>query len=303
MAFGCPEVAMSKSKPTREDIIKAWKDVDAKSEQPVGADGVARAMGISPFWIWKLFAGKSLTDMKRQHGIRLSPQEQHQTDDELLSKLDRVVSNQRSIPGWNVLNQETGISESTWKKRLAGHKGSSKEDVYRRYEEWLRVRKAKSSNLGIVTRFLQGSHGIEKPPASGHLPTTRVRRTPTYQRTEGRVYGRPLHFGNLTYEPTNEQGVVFLFGMVSRALGFDSIEYVGSDFPDAEGKRRVGSGQQLQHVKIEFEFKSSNYDHPHHGCNVIVCWEHNWKDCPPELEVIELKQEIRELRDRPEFKS
>ena len=50
-------------------------------------------MGISPFWISKLFVGKSLTEMKRQHGIRISPQEAPRSDDELFSELDAVVSN------------------------------------------------------------------------------------------------------------------------------------------------------------------------------------------------------------------
>jgi hypothetical protein len=30
--------------------------------------------------------------------------------------------------------------------------------------------------------------------------------------------------------------------------------------------------------------------HDPNGCDIIVCWEHNWPECP--LEVIELKKEI-----------
>jgi hypothetical protein len=293
---------MAKQNPTREGIIKAWKEVDAKSDKPVGATEVATAMGISPHWIWKLFAGNSLTDMKLQHGIRLSAQEKHRSDDDLFLILDGEVSKRQSIPGWNVLNQETGIPESTWKKRLGGRKGCSKEDVYRRYAEWLQAKTPKSSNLDIVRGFLQGPRLLEKTTAVDGSPASRWSRIPSYQKTNGRVFGRPLHFGNLTYEPTNEQGVVFLFGMVSKALGFDSIEYLGTDFPDCEGKRRVGNQRQLQHVRIEFEFKSSNFEHDPNGCDVIICWEHNWRDCPSLLEVIELKKEIKSLRERPELK-
>ncbi len=57
---------MAKQTPTRDDIIKAWKKADAESDKPVGAKDLAALMGISPYWIWKLFAGKSVTDMKRQ---------------------------------------------------------------------------------------------------------------------------------------------------------------------------------------------------------------------------------------------
>ncbi len=61
----------------------------------------------------------------------------------------------------------------------------------------------------------------------------------------------------------------------------------------------TGSGQagEWQHVTIEFEFKSSNFHvhgHPPNGCDIIVCWEHNWAECPPELEVIALRDVIRE---------
>jgi hypothetical protein len=46
----------------------------------------------------------------------------------------------------------------------------------------------------------------------------------------------------------------------------------------------------LQPVRIEFEYQSRNFmKHMHDvkGCDVIVCWEHNWPECP--IEVIELK--------------
>ena len=50
-------------------------------------------------------------------------------------------------------------------------------------------------------------------------------------------------------------------------------------------------------VWIEFEFKSSHFkahNHDINECDVIVCWEHDWKDCP--IEVIELRTKIMELR-------
>ena len=43
---------------------------------------------------------------------------------------------------------------------------------------------------------------------------------------------------------------------------------------------------------IEFESFSSNFKK--HGrsperCNLIICWKHNWEECPNNIEVIELK--------------
>ncbi len=287
---------MTKEKPTRESIVNAWKTLDAKSSKPVGVTQVTREMGISPNQIWKLFAGESLTDMKRQHGIRLSPQETHRSPDDLLSLLDAVVSRWGRVPSWNVLITQTGISEGTWKKNLGGRKGCSQEDVYRKYEKWLQANKPQSSNLKIVTEYLERT-GSGEAPATDAPPASRERSAQAYQKTDARVFGRRLHFRNLAYEPTNEQGVVFLFGMVSQELGFESIEYVGIDFPDCAGKWKVRGRQQLQHVRIEFEFKSRNYDHDLRGCDVIVCWEHNWEQCPAWLKVIELKKEIKALRE------
>jgi hypothetical protein len=290
---------MTKQKPTREDIIKAWKEVDAKSDRPVGQKQVAGAMGISPFWITKLFAGKSLTDMKIKHGIRLSPQEKHLTDDEMFSQLDKVLLKHKRIPGWMLLNEETGIPEGTWKKKLGGRRGCSQQDVYRKYHDWLQVKNPKSKNLEVVTAFLEKPHLLEMSPPADDSPAARGKRTPSYQKKEGEVVGPLLRFRNLTYEPTNEQGVVFLFGMVSEELGFSSIERLGTDFPDCTAYRKVSNQRELQRVRIEFEFKSSSYQgHDPNGCDVIICWEHNWRECPSSLEVIALKKEIKGLRDR-----
>lgn len=44
-------------------------------------------------------------------------------------------------------------------------------------------------------------------------------------------------------------------------------------------------------MRIEIEYESRNFrKHQHHagGCDMIVCWVHNWKECP--LEVIELSK-------------
>jgi len=49
-------------------------------------------------------------------------------------------------------------------------------------------------------------------------------------------------------------------------------------------------------VRIEFEFASRNFkEHLHDpkGCDMIVCWEHNWPNCP--LPVLELRSEVRRL--------
>jgi hypothetical protein len=112
----------------------------------------------------------------------------------------------------------------------------------------------------------------------------------------GRKLGPILNFRGLQHEPVNEDGVIFLFGMVAHDLGF-VVEHIAAEFPDCEAKRRV-SNENWERVRIEFEFDSRNFlVHGHNADNVdlIVCWIHNWRDCP--VEVLELKSEIRNLAD------
>lgn len=84
--------------------------------------------------------------------------------------------------------------------------------------------------------------------------------------------------------------------MVARELGY-SIEAVQAGFPDCEAKRKIEIGK-WQRIRIEFEYESRNFrDHGHspNYCDVIVCWRHNWQECPDNIEVIELSKVIKQL--------
>lgn len=108
-------------------------------------------------------------------------------------------------------------------------------------------------------------------------------------------YGQFLNFRGLQHAPINEQGVVFLFGMVAHDLGF-VVESVAAGYPDCEAKRRI-SKERWERISIEFEYRSKNFllhGHDPSKCNLIVCWLDDWgKDCP--VEVLELKTAIHSL--------
>jgi Homing endonuclease associated repeat len=119
--------------------------------------------------------------------------------------------------------------------------------------------------------------------------------------TDRPTYGNPIDFRGLRHEPVNEDGVIFLFGMVARELGY-LVEAVQAGFPDCEAKRQVDAGK-WQRVRIEFEFESRNFrdhGHPAEGCDLIVCWRHNWTECPQHLEVVELCSVIKSLSSSEE---
>ena len=86
--------------------------------------------------------------------------------------------------------------------------------------------------------------------------------------------------------------------MVAFDLGY-VVEGVGTGFPDCEAKRCVSrSGDVWERVSIEFEYRSRNFHshgHDPNGCDVIVCWEHNWPECP--VEVLELRTVLDDLSE------
>lgn len=110
------------------------------------------------------------------------------------------------------------------------------------------------------------------------------------------VYGNHIDFRGLRHEPVNENGVIFLFGIVARELGY-SVEAVQAGFPDCEAKRQIDPGK-WQRVRIEFEYESRSFrdhGHPADRCDIIVCWRHNWPECPNHIEVVELSKVIKKL--------
>jgi hypothetical protein len=90
------------------------------------------------------------------------------------------------------------------------------------------------------------------------------------------------------YEPGNEMEVCILFGLLLPYLEKEWVldEFYGS-YPDCtfmvDGRR----------TRVEFEHYSGNFvphGHDPEDCDIIVCWKHNWPDCP--LPVVELSKFI-----------
>jgi hypothetical protein len=96
----------------------------------------------------------------------------------------------------------------------------------------------------------------------------------------------------LQYAPQNELGVVFLFASVARRKQLRIVE-IRRQFPDCLVYKRTGDHERR--VRIEFEFRSSSFKahgHDPRQCDCIVCWHHDWPDCPKRIEVIELKKDF-----------
>lgn len=133
--------------------------------------------------------------------------------------------------------------------------------------------------------------GLTSTPSTLSTESTESRQAPrsTRKRSAAPVYGRPIMLPELATAPTNELGVIYLFGVLAKVLGFMVLR-LQAEFPDCEVLRR-GEDGRWRRLRVEFEFESRNFllhGHDVNGCDLIVCWVNNWPSCP--VEVLELSK-------------
>lgn len=212
------------------------------------------------------------------------------TDDEFLEEIIRLTSRLGKVPTKSDMSAFGRFSPSPYRARW----GKFSEAIKAAYTKY---GLPPGISEGDLPNTLKRQVTIpERPNRVAAAPQILSSVAPSRKKIQ---YGEPIDFRGLRHAPVNEQGVVYVFGMVSRELGF-LIESVRTAYPDCEGKRCVDEKRQLwEHVLIEFEFKSSNFrEHGHNPneCDLIVCWIHDWPDCP--LEVLELRSAISDLSGR-----
>lgn len=80
-------------------------------------------------------------------------------------------------------------------------------------------------NPAIAVKDTNNCHYVAEPMTLPPVSPGQSTRKPP------QLFGEPIDFRGLRHAPINEQGVVYLFGMVSRELGF-SVEALQQGFPD-----------------------------------------------------------------------
>ena len=103
------------------------------------------------------------------------------------------------------------------------------------------------------------------------------------------VFGDPMDFRGVRHAPVDIGGVIFLFGMVAREIGFH-VEAMSSGFPRCEAKRQLAPGKWAR-VRIDFELESRHFRDAGRNpstVDLIVCWRDTWPDRPTTLEVLAL---------------
>jgi len=107
----------------------------------------------------------------------------------------------------------------------------------------------------------------------------------------------PLSKIKLLYSPTNELGVVLLFGMYHEELGSPYIVKISDKFPDAIVIDKSGNIRM-----IEFEYLASNFRdhrHPPDQCDYIICWINNLpEDDELREKVISIKEFIEKYGEK-----
>jgi hypothetical protein len=242
--------------------------------------------GISEYFVTQSFP--SWNDAVRSAGLHANTMNVKLEDSEVLKDWGEIVRANRAIPARRAYRREGKYDPRTLERRFGPW--SSLPQVFLNFAkdnpEWADVVAL------LPARVLKQEHGSNDDSASP-IPPKKTRHVPLKDRP---TYGTPTRFRGLRHEPVNEQGVVLLFGMLAKELGY-LVESVQTGFPDCEAMRQI-TPERWQRVRIEFEFESRNFrdhGHPASGCDVIVCWRHNWADCPENIEVVELSSIIKSL--------
>lgn len=201
------------------------------------------------------------------------------------------------LPDWGAVARKLGKIPTAEEYKKEGR--YSILPFQRLYQRWLRV-------PDEFVRFVEQSEAMpewQDVVTMVRLSQKEAKKKGRYRRArrgsvllDRPVYGPPLPLPELVHEPVSEAGVIFAFGVLARRQGF-AVRRIQNAFPDCEAMREVAKGQ-WQTVRIEFELESRNFllhKHNPEGCDLIVCWVHNWPECP--LEVIELSKVARELAD------
>ncbi|MEW6349284.1 MAG: hypothetical protein AB1646_09490 [Thermodesulfobacteriota bacterium] len=292
------------SKWTNEQIIEILKNLsDQLGRKKLSKTDVASV--ISPSTVTSRFgnvgnaleaAGLERTDCA-EHFRNRRPE---LTPDQLFEALCRLEAHLGHEPTYPECSAKGQYSVTPYRTRFGKWP-----DVLAHYRKW----KAENEHplSGISAQGMRDGNDasetvvLDDQPA-GRIPAPSAGASKT--KPAGQFYGEPIEFRGLRHAPINEQGVVFLFGMVSAELGFH-IEAVQQGFPDCEGKYLYDAKKNLwAKARIEFEYKASSFNshcHDPSQCDFIVCWVNDWPECP--VQVIELRTEILRLPSRIELRT
>jgi hypothetical protein len=267
---------------SRVEILQAIRSCARKlKHNPSRRD--LRRLRISEAALYKHFGG--LKGALEKAGLRPSGSGFRQQESAVLLDWARVARKLGKIPTVTEYESRGRFSDMPFHTRYGNW--TSVPDAFLRFARKEKIQGKWEDVLGMIGEGARKNSGSKV-----RCSHQRTRKQDIFQ--DRPLYGPLMNLPEMVHEPLNELGVVFAFGLVARQLGFSVLRFQ-SAFPDCEALREVVRGQ-LQRMKLEFEYESRNFlRHGHRldGCDAIVCWKHNWKECP--LEVIELSKVFHRL--------
>lgn len=270
---------------TREEIIIAIKNCAEKIGHAPSVRELRQTVSVSGRCIQKHFGtyGEALKACgleRKGCGYKVSKEE-------VFEELARVIRELGKMPTMVDWQQMARFSVQPVLKRAGNWK-----EVPEAFLQYVR-KNGLEDELGDVAIIVAGHMKRKQEPvwisAPQGAPISNSSST-----TEEVFYGTPLLPTPMTCAPTNEMGVIFLFGALAVDLGF-AVTRLQMAYPDGEAWRKVGENR-WKRVRIEFEYESRNFlahGHRAENCDLIVCWQNNWPDCP--LEVIELSKVFKRM--------
>jgi len=286
-------IPMTAASDGRQSLLEAIREIAKQLGRPPSRAEFKARSGLSEYAVLKHFP--SWRQAVVAAGLEANQSNVRLQDSQLLKDWGELVRKHREIPTRVRYRREGKFSPGVFERHFGPWSS-----IPRKFRTWATNQPEWSDVLALLPLEFSrtqtpGPTALPLPVSTEHLETPTS--TAVHAKIQGQsIYGKPIDFRGLRHEPVNEQGVVFLFGMVALELGYH-VEATQAGFPDCEAKRQIAA-DKWQRVRIEFEFESRNFrdhGHPVDGCDVIVCWKHNWADCPESLEVLDLSNIIKTL--------
>ncbi len=280
-------MAGMKPRHTRESLIAAAREAAAAAEtEHLSVSAFKRATGISDSIVYRQF--ESWAEFCAAAGLSEVGRPRQIPDEALFHAMLAAFLDAGGVTGKLGFVRRAGFGHNVVHRRFGGWAGA-----LAAFADWQAANAPDFPHGAALARRIARTKA-----ARGEAGRHAGPEGPAWRSTGVRACGAPLGWRALLHEPVNELGVVLAFGMMAEALGY-AVEGVGAAFPDCLAKRRVAP-DRWEGVRIEFEFRSRNFrDHGHDPakCDMIVCWDHDWPDCP--VEVLALSGAVARLRGAP----
>jgi hypothetical protein len=266
----------------KQEILKAIRVCAKKLGHNPGLRELRQMGGVNETELYRKLGNlkKALTAA----GLKASGSGFYSANSELLLDWAAVVRKLGKTPTTAAYDREGHFSAQPFFNHFGSWKGvpavfrklASAEKIEKQWEDVLRIIQTQEDRLKVLGK----GRGRRKCPLLMDRP----------------VYGEPLLLPGMAHAPVNETGVMFAFGVLAPRLGF-VVKRWQVEFPDCQAAREMAKGQ-WQDVNVEVEMYSRNFvahKHDPKKCDVIVCWIHNWPECPEWIEVVELSKEVEKI--------